>query len=167
MHLKKCNITFFVCWWCKNSLCYDQTYNKIICRIVYIWQGGSVYRPFVLVVDSTAIRRLRRFFVVVLLGSIVLTLWLPRLTNSNPRPTNTIHYQGKKSWEFLIIITGKCFDLSSNSLINHNYNKILKSDWIWAVLISALILDWLGAVVFQLNLKYLHVKITNLLRVVV
>ena len=27
--------------------------------------------------------------------------------------------------------------------------------------------DWLGAVVFQLNLKYLHVKITNLLRVVV
>ena len=27
--------------------------------------------------------------------------------------------------------------------------------------------DWLGAVVFQLNLKYLHVKITSLLRVVV
>ena len=27
--------------------------------------------------------------------------------------------------------------------------------------------DWLRAVVFQLNLKYLHVKITNLLRVVV
>ena len=27
--------------------------------------------------------------------------------------------------------------------------------------------DWLTAVVFQLNLKYLHVKITNLLRVVV
>ena len=27
--------------------------------------------------------------------------------------------------------------------------------------------DWLGVVVFQLNLKYLHVKITNLLRVVV
>ena len=27
--------------------------------------------------------------------------------------------------------------------------------------------DWLKAVVFQLNLKYLHVKITNLLRVVV
>ena len=25
--------------------------------------------------------------------------------------------------------------------------------------------DWLRAVVFQLNLKYLHVKITNLLRV--
>ena len=30
-----------------------------------------------------------------------------------------------------------------------------------------LIFDWLRAVVFQLNLKYLHVKITNLLRVVV
>ena len=27
--------------------------------------------------------------------------------------------------------------------------------------------DWLRAVVFQLNLKYLHVKITKLLRVVV
>jgi len=27
--------------------------------------------------------------------------------------------------------------------------------------------DWLRAVVFQLNLKYLHEKITNLLRVVV
>ena len=27
--------------------------------------------------------------------------------------------------------------------------------------------DWLRAVVFQLNLKYLHVKITNLLRAVV
>ena len=27
--------------------------------------------------------------------------------------------------------------------------------------------DWLRAVEFQLNLKYLHVKITNLLRVVV
>ena len=27
--------------------------------------------------------------------------------------------------------------------------------------------DWLGAVVFQVNLKYLHVKITNLLREVV
>ena len=27
--------------------------------------------------------------------------------------------------------------------------------------------DWLRAVVFQLNLKYLHVKITNLVRVVV
>ena len=27
--------------------------------------------------------------------------------------------------------------------------------------------DWLRAVVFKLNLKYLHVKITNLLQVVV
>ena len=27
--------------------------------------------------------------------------------------------------------------------------------------------DWLGAAVFQLNLKYLHVKITKPLRVVV
>ena len=58
---------------------------------------------------------------------------------------------------------------------NHNYNKILKSDWLSTALITAFILlhekflqsDWLRAVVFQLNLKYLHVKITNLLRVVV
>ena len=58
---------------------------------------------------------------------------------------------------------------------NHNYDKILKSDWLSTALISAFTLphekflqfDWLGAVVFQLNLKYLHVKITNLLRVVV
>ena len=28
-------------------------------------------------------------------------------------------------------------------------------------------IDWLRAAVFQLNLKYLHVKITNLLRLVV
>ena len=33
--------------------------------------------------------------------------------------------------------------------------------------ITVLQFDWLRAVVFQLNLKYLHVKITNLLRVVV
>ena len=30
-----------------------------------------------------------------------------------------------------------------------------------------LLFDWLRAVVFQLNLKYIHVKVTNLLRVVV
>ena len=30
-----------------------------------------------------------------------------------------------------------------------------------------LLFDWLRAVLFQRNLKYLHVKITNLLRVVV
>ena len=53
---------------------------------------------------------------------------------------------------------------------NHNYDKILKSDWLSTALISAFILphekflqfDWLGAAVFQLNLKYLHVKITIL-----
>ena len=32
---------------------------------------------------------------------------------------------------------------------------------------NSLQFDWLRAVVFQLNLKYLYVKITNLLRVVV
>ena len=60
-------------------------------------------------------------------------------------------------------------------LFDHNYNKIVKSDWLSTALISAFILlhekfrqfDWLRAVVFQLNLKNLHVKITNLLWVVV
>ena len=39
----------------------------------------------------------------------------------------------------------------------------------WFILLHEKLLqfDWLRAVVFQLNLKYLHVKITNLLRVVV
>ena len=46
-------------------------------------------------------------------------------------------------------------------------------DFEWLVLSFILLhekflqFDWLRAVVFQLNLKYLHVKITNLLRVVV
>ena len=48
--------------------------------------------------------------------------------------------------------------------INHNFNKIcdiiLRHE-------KFLQFDWLRAVVFELNLKYLHVKITNLLRVVV
>ena len=63
--------------------------------------------------------------------------------------------------------------------LNNAVNKthILFNDFIHICLdtISLLILlhakflqfDWLRAVVFQLNLKYLHVKITNLLRVVV
>ena len=58
---------------------------------------------------------------------------------------------------------------------NHNYNKILSLICYQPALISAFIplnekflqFDWLRAVVFQLNLKYLHVKITNLLRVVI
>ena len=40
----------------------------------------------------------------------------------------------------------------------------------WLILLhekSLLQFDWLRAVVFHLNLKYLHVKITNLLRIVV
>ena len=39
----------------------------------------------------------------------------------------------------------------------------------WFILLNEKFLqyDWLRAVVFQLNLKYLHVKITNLLWVVV
>ena len=41
---------------------------------------------------------------------------------------------------------------------------------IWIIILlheKFLQFDWLRAVVFQLNLKYLHVKITNLLLVVV
>ena len=64
---------------------------------------------------------------------------------------------------------------STTTTNNNNYNKIVKSDWLSTALISAFItlhekfmqFDWFRAVVFQLNLKYLHVKITNLLEVVV
>ena len=48
--------------------------------------------------------------------------------------------------------------------------KLLTGQWITKVILlreKFLQFDWLRAVVFQLNLKYLHVKITNLLRVVV
>ena len=41
------------------------------------------------------------------------------------------------------------------------------SDQIALHSVQFLQIDWLRAVVFQLNLKYLHVKITNLSRVVV
>ena len=45
-----------------------------------------------------------------------------------------------------------------------NKNKI---NTIILLLEKFLKFDWFRAVVFQLNFKYLHVKITNLLRVVV
>ena len=44
---------------------------------------------------------------------------------------------------------GNCFYISDITLL---HEKLLQ-------------FDWLRAVVFRLNLKYLHVKITNLLRV--
>ena len=56
------------------------------------------------------------------------------------------------------------------------YQKIcLKAGEVWRKVVSNIILlhekflqfDWLRAVVFKLNLKYLHVKITTLLWVVV
>ena len=43
--------------------------------------------------------------------------------------------------------------------VNSNYKPLLHDKFLQ--------FDWLRAVVFQLNLKYLHVKITNLLWVVV
>ena len=58
---------------------------------------------------------------------------------------------------------------------NHNTCRLLSRKLGSFIEISKLILlhekflqfDWLRAVVFQLNLKYLHVKITNPLRVLV
>ena len=50
-------------------------------------------------------------------------------------------------------------------------HKVKRKVWIISRVIllheKFLQFDWLRAVVFQLNLKYLHVKITNLLWVVV
>ena len=55
--------------------------------------------------------------------------------------------------------------------IDHFYSARNRNNKIFMFLIllheKFLQFDWLRAVVFQLNLKYLHVKITNLLRVVV
>ena len=57
----------------------------------------------------------------------------------------------------LILSTGDCnVDISEQVITRF----ILKHE-------KLLQFDWLRAVVFQLNLKYLHLKITNLLRVVV
>ena len=59
----------------------------------------------------------------------------------------------------------KIFWRSCNNTIH-----IVKSNCIFTFILlheKFLQFDWLRAVVFQLNLKYLHVKITNLLRVVV
>ena len=73
-------------------------------------------------------------------------------------PALSVRYNNKK----IVDRFDKRYELIS-SCSNHNYNKIVKSDWLSTALISAL----LRAVVFQLNLNYLHVKITNLLWVVV
>ena len=53
--------------------------------------------------------------------------------------------------------------------INKNYKIVLLNGITRLILLHEKFLqfDWLRAVVFQLNLKYLHVKITNLFRVVV
>ena len=67
-----------------------------------------------------------------------------------------------------LIISGQ--HLHPTELIN-----VLSDRYFRAILLKVIILlhgkflqfDWLRAVVFQLNLKYLHVKITKLLWVVV
>ena len=60
---------------------------------------------------------------------------------------------------------------TGNKLIkNNNHFAFIIVVWIYSVTLlreKFLQFDWLRAVVFQLNLKYLHVKITNLLLVVV
>ena len=60
---------------------------------------------------------------------------------------------------------------SCESLLLEPRKSFKKSEILFIYLIvlheKFLQFDWLRAVVFQLNLKYLHVKITSLLRVVV
>ena len=56
-------------------------------------------------------------------------------------------------------------DMNFVEMLNH-----IRAKGIFTVILlheKLLQFDWLRAVVFQLNLKHLHVKITNLLRVVV
>ena len=60
---------------------------------------------------------------------------------------------------------------SCESLLLEPRKSFKKSEILFIYLIvlheKFLQFDWLRAVVFQLNLKFVHVKITNLLRVVV
>ena len=65
---------------------------------------------------------------------------------------------GKENYEDLDKTQVKLFPNSSS--IPFNYLSILLHEKFFQF-------DWVRAVVFQLNLKYLHVKITKLLQVVV
>ena len=75
------------------------------------------------------------------------------------------------TWLALVLIYVRCAPrgflkgLCQDSLV-HNGNR---TEWSVIRLLHEkfLLFDWLRAVVFQRNLKYLHVKITNLLLVVV
>ena len=60
--------------------------------------------------------------------------------------------------EFVLLHHSILYDLSL-VMISFNYFILLHEKFLQ--------FDWLRAAVFQLNLKYLQVKITNLLRVVV
>ena len=53
------------------------------------------------------------------------------------------------------------------AIFNSNYKNVQTIMIIMLLHEKFLQFDWLRAVVFQLNLKYPHVKITNFLRVVV
>ena len=83
-------------------------------------------------------------------------------------------------WKELLAIDLQDFELSNTAQFIHwETKKYLWKIFTFICVLKALLLtfillyekflqfDWLRAVVFQLNLKYLHVKITNLLRVVV
>ena len=45
----------------------------------------------------------------------------------------------RKSYRVELLFTHNKGDIGANNRINHNYNKILKSDWLSTALISALI----------------------------
>ena len=81
---------------------------------------------------------------------------------SRPRP---LHFWG---W-YLLIITSSSSSSSSSSIVVVVIVIIFFNLIYIIILLRAKFLqfDWLRAVVFPLNLKYLHVKITNLLRVAV
>ena len=68
-----------------------------------------------------------------------------------------LYFNNKTSSSLYVVIEDSRYGNSQNTVI---FSFILLHE-------KFLQFDWLRAVVFQLNLKYLHVKVTNLLWVVV
>ena len=88
-----------------------------------------------------------------------LNLWFP--TNCSDHPDHLSHLKMRLDDQD---------DRMQTPLISCRVIRMIRAVTIIAFILlheKFLQFDWLRAVVFQLNLKYLHVKITNLLRVVV
>ena len=87
-----------------------------------------------------------------------------RLTTMASHEINTLHYERNarlpsNKIQFRAVNSRRREGRSRGGAIGINTTSTLLEKFLQ--------FDWLRAVVFQHNLKYLHVKITNLLRVVV